>query len=74
MQRGKGRNVVWYYDMKVHIIFTWLTGAHGNSIVETCVEYIETEKVDSSQLTAPESLIKSAKFGKKGRNLLVLML
>ncbi|CAG2194713.1 unnamed protein product [Mytilus edulis] len=39
--------------------------AHGNSIVETCVEYIETEKVDSSQLTAPESLIKSAKFGKK---------
>ncbi|XP_063395930.1 uncharacterized protein LOC134680697 isoform X2 [Mytilus trossulus] len=40
-------------------------GAHGNSIVETCVEYIETEKVDSPQLTAAESLIKSAKFGKK---------
>ncbi|XP_071181090.1 uncharacterized protein [Mytilus edulis] len=49
----------------LHYVKNLHDGAHGNSIVETCVEYIETEKVDSSQLTAPESLIKSAKFGKK---------
>lgn len=49
----------------LHYVKNLHDGAHGKSIVETCVEYIETEKVDSSQLTAPESLIKSAKFGKK---------
>ncbi|XP_052072975.1 uncharacterized protein LOC127711057 isoform X2 [Mytilus californianus] len=49
----------------LHLVKNLHDGAHGNNIVETCVEYIETEKVDSSQLTAAESLIKSAKFGKK---------
>ncbi|VDI69881.1 Hypothetical predicted protein [Mytilus galloprovincialis] len=49
----------------LHYVKNLHNGAHGNSIVETCVEYIETEKEDSSQLTAAESLIKSAKFGKK---------
>lgn len=54
----------------LHLLQNMLDGALGTSIVESCVEYIETDKVDSSQLTAMESLIKSAKFFRKEQALL----
>lgn len=54
----------------LHLAQNLIDGALATSITELCVEYIETDKIDSSQLTAAESLVKSAKFGKKEQALL----
>ncbi|XP_033747393.1 uncharacterized protein LOC117332550 [Pecten maximus] len=41
-----------------------------NTLSETNVEYVDTDSItDSSQITAQEALIKSAKFGKKEQDL-----
>lgn len=38
-----------------------------NALSEMGVDYIDTEKEDSSQLSAQEAVVKSAKLGKKGQ-------
>lgn len=37
-----------------------------NALSEMGVEYIDIEKEDTSQLSAQEAVVKSAKLGKKG--------
>ena len=39
----------------------------NNSLEEVSAEFILTDKVDTSQLSAQEAVIKSAKLGKNGR-------
>lgn len=40
-----------------------------NALSEMGVDYIDTEKEDSSQLSAQEAVVKSAKLGKKGQSI-----
>lgn len=45
-----------------------------NSLSEMGMDYIDTEKEDSSQLSAQEAVVKSAKLGKKGQPIVQVQL
>lgn len=45
-----------------------------NSLSEMGMDYIDIEKEDSSQLSAQEAVVKSAKLGKKGQPIVQVQL
>lgn len=60
--------IIWFYKIVMFsLIIFLLETLQMNALSEMGVDYIDTEKEDSSQLSAQEAVVKSAKLGKKGQ-------
>lgn len=60
--------IVWFYKIVMFSLMIFLLETlQMNALSEMGVDYIDTEKEDSSQLSAQEAVVKSAKLGKKGQ-------
>lgn len=60
--------IIWFYKIVMFSLMIFLLETlQMNSLSEMGVDYIDTEKEDSSQLSAQEAVVKSAKLGKKGQ-------
>lgn len=60
--------IIWFYKIVMFsLIIFFLETLQMNALSEMGVDYIDTEKEDSSQLSAQEAVVKSAKLGKKGQ-------
>lgn len=61
--------IIWFYKIVMFSLMTFLLETlQMNALSEMGVDYIDTEKEDSSQLSAQEAVVKSAKLGKKGQS------
>lgn len=61
--------IIWFYKIVMFsLIIFLLETLQMNALSEMGVDYIDTEKEDSSQLSAQEAVVKSAKLGKKGQS------
>lgn len=60
--------IIWFYKIVMFSLMIFLLETlQMNALSEMGVDYIDTEKEDSSQLSAQEAVVKSAKLGKKGQ-------
>lgn len=60
--------IIWFYKIVMFsLIIFFLETLQMNALSEMGVDYIDTEKEGSSQLSAQEAVVKSAKLGKKGQ-------
>lgn len=60
--------IIWFYKIVMFSLMIFLLETlQMNALSEMGVDYIDTEKEDSSQLSAQEAVVKSAKLGKKGK-------